>query len=246
MEDIVSDGLRLPSRFARPAGAGRVPALVLLPGFPRGTGGAAMSGHTYPPLAERIARDARWAALTFQYRGTGSAAGSFSIDGWLADVRAAIDALLARSDIASVYLAGFRLGGSLAIVTAADDRRVRGIATFSAPESLVTWVPDAERFADYCRRVGVVRDEGFPPDVSAWARSITKLDIGRAARSVPPRPWLLVHGTDDDIVPIEHAHRLAAAAGPHAEVREIQHGAHRLRHDPRAVAMLLGWLERHH
>src|SRR5690348_10779373 len=117
MEDIVSDGLRLPARFARPAGTARVPALLLLPGFPRGTGAAPMSARTPPPLADRIARAAGWAALTFQYRGTGGAEGDFSIDGWLADARAAVDALAARSDIASIWLAGFRLGGSLAIVT---------------------------------------------------------------------------------------------------------------------------------
>jgi putative redox protein len=246
MEEIVSDGLRLPARFARPAGAARVPALLLLPGFPRGTGGAAMAGHTYPPLAERIAREAGWAALTFQYRGTGGAEGDFSIDGWLADVRAAVDALCARSDIASVWLAGFRLGGSLAVVTAADDARVRGIATFAAPESLETWVPDANAFLEYCRRVGVIRSAGFPPDVAAWARAIARLDMSAAARRVPPRPWLLVHGTDDDVVPIAHARRLAAAASAEGdvEVREVHQGAHRLRHDPRAIAMLLGWLDR--
>jgi putative redox protein len=244
MDDIVSDGLRLPARFARPPGTARVPALLLLPGFPRGTGGAAMSGHTYPPLADRIGREAGWAALTFQYRGTGGGEGDFSIDGWLADVRAAIDVLSDRSDIASIWLAGFRLGGSLAIVTAADDARVHGIATFAAPESLVTWVPDAARFFEYCRRVGVIRNDGFPPDVSTWARAITRLDISGAASKVPPRPWLLVHGTDDDVVPISHARRLAADAGPAVEVREVHQGAHRLRHDPRAIAMLLGWLDR--
>jgi alpha/beta superfamily hydrolase len=244
MEDIISDGLRLPARFARPAGSARVPALLLLPGFPRGTGGAAMSGHTYPPLADRIAREVGWAALTFQYRGTGSAEGDFSIEGWLADVHAAVDTLGARSDIAGVWLAGFRLGGTLAIVAAADDLRVRGIATFGAPESLVTWVPNAARFVEYCRRVGVVRSPDFPPDPAAWARAIERLDVARAARAIPPRPWLLVHGTDDDVVPIAHALRLEEAAGGDVEVREVHQGAHRLRHDPRAIAMLFGWLDR--
>src|SRR5205814_1662495 len=143
MEDIVSDGLRLPARFAQPSrSAARVPALLLLPGFPRGTGGAAMAGHTHPSLADRIAREAGCAALTSQSRGHGRAAG------------------------------------------------------------------------------------------------------GAAAR-IPPGPWLLVHGTEGDGVPIGHARRLAAAADHGVEVREVQEGAHRLRHDPRAIAMFLGWLDRH-
>jgi pimeloyl-ACP methyl ester carboxylesterase len=74
-------------------------------------------------------------------RGTGTSEGDFSIEGWLADVRAAIDALHARTDITGVWLSGFRLGGTLAVVAAAHDNRVRGLATFSAPASL-HWVED--------------------------------------------------------------------------------------------------------
>ncbi|NLT29758.1 MAG: alpha/beta hydrolase, partial [Propionibacterium sp.] len=36
--------------------------------------------------------------------------------------------------------------------------------------------------------------------------------IGRIA----PRPMLLLHGTDDRVIPYEHAHRLVEAAGPGA------------------------------
>jgi pimeloyl-ACP methyl ester carboxylesterase len=244
MDEIVSDGLHLAANWSRPPGIAKVPALILLPGFPRGTGGAAMSGHTYPPLADRVAREAAWAALTFQYRGTGGSGGDFSIDGWLADLHAAVDAVCSRDDISGVWLAGFRLSGALAIVAAASDERVRGIATFAAPESLTSWIDDPERFLQYCKRVGVVRTEGFPPDVDAWGGAISGLDVRAAARSIAPRPWLLVHGSDDDVVPLEHARSLAAIAGPSAELRIVLHGAHRLRHDPRAVAMLLGWLDR--
>ena len=46
MDEIFSDGLRLDAFFARPPGSGRVPAVLLVPGFPRGTGGAALAGNT--------------------------------------------------------------------------------------------------------------------------------------------------------------------------------------------------------
>ncbi len=247
MDEIVSDGYRLAARLERPAGAARLPALILMPGFPRGTGGAALAGNTYPQLADRVAKESGWAALTLHYRGTGASRGFFSIDGWLADIAAAIEALRARADVSGVWLAGFRLGGSLAIAAAARDPRVRGIATFAAPSSLQSWVPDSPRFADYCRRVGVLGDDAElddPEDVAAWGKAIAELDIEGAAASIAPRPWMLVHGSDDEIVTIEHARRLAAASGGGTEVRIVEHGAHRLRHDPRAIAMLLGWLDR--
>jgi putative redox protein len=244
MDEIVSEGLRLGAHFARPSGLTRVPALLVLPGFPRGPGGAATVGNTDQTLCDRVAREAGWAGLTFTFRGTGPSEGDFSIEGWLADVRAAVDALHARTDVSGVWIAGFRLGGTLAIVTAADDERVRGIATFAAPASLRTWVRDPEWFLEYARRTGVLRTEGYPPEPHAWIRAIANLDPVEAAKRVAPRPWLLVHGSADDVVPVDDARRLADAGRDGIELRIVANGPHRLRHDPRAIAVLLGWLDR--
>ena len=244
MEEIVSEGLRLGAHFARPSGTARVPALLVLPGFPRGPGGAATVGNTDQTLCDRIARESGWAGLTFTFRGTGPSEGDFSIEGWLADVRSAVDALHARTDVTGVWIAGFRLGGTLAIVTAADDERVRGIATFAAPAALQTWVRDPEWFLEYARRTGVLRTSGYPPSPAAWIRAIANLDPVAAARHIAPRPWLLVHGSADDVVPVDDARRLADAGGDCIELRIVANGPHRLRHDPRAIAALLGWLDR--
>jgi putative redox protein len=244
VEEIVSEGLRLSAHFARPVGLARVPGLIVLPGFPRGPGGASTVGNTYASLVDRISREAGWGALTFTMRGTGTSEGEFSIEGWLADVRAAIDVMHARTDLTGVWLAGFRLGGTLAIVTAAHDTRVRGLATFAAPATLKTWVNDPAWFLDYARRTGVLRSPDYPPDPTRWIRAIANLDVLSAARRIAPRPWLLVHGSDDDVVPVEDALSLEAAADGCAETRIVPNGPHRLRHDPRAIAALLGWLDR--
>ena len=244
MDEIVSEGLRLGAHFARPPGVARVPGVLVLPGFPRGVGGAATVGNTYSSLVDRVARDAGWAGLTFTFRGTGTSEGDFSIEGWLADVRAAIDALEARPDVNGVWLAGFRLGGTLAIVSAADDARVRGVATFAAPASLSEWVRDPEWFMQYARDTGVVRTTAYPPDPHAWTHAIAALDPVEAAKRIPPRSWLLVHGSSDNVIPLDDARRLYDAAGDHVDLRIVQNGPHRLRHDPRAIALLLGWLDR--
>ena len=245
MEEIVSEGLRLGAHFARPPGPARVPALLVLAGFPRGPGGAATVGNTYSGLVDQLARETSWAVLTFTFRGTGHSEGDFSIEGWLADVRAAIDTLDARPDVSGVWLAGFRLGGTLAIVTAADDPRVRGVASFAAMASLEEWVRDPEWFLQYARKAGVLRSDGYPPDPAAWIRSIRTLDPVAAAPRIAPRPWMIVHGSDDDVVPVEHARELARAGDENVDLRIVQNGPHRLRHDPRAIAALLGWLDRH-
>ena len=51
-----------------------------------------------------------------------------------------------------------------------------------------------------------------------------------------------VHFIDND--PAADARALADAAAPNSELRFVQAAGHRLRHDPRAVATLLGWLDR--
>src|SRR5262245_39915253 len=104
VEEIVSEGLRLSAHFARPVGMARVPGLIVLPGFPAGPGGASTVGNTYASLVDRISREAGWGALTFTMRGTGTSEGEFSIEGWLADVRAAIDVMHTRTDVTGVWL----------------------------------------------------------------------------------------------------------------------------------------------
>jgi putative redox protein len=244
LEEISSEGLRLGAHFARPVGLTRVPGLIVLPGFPRGPGGAATVGNTYASLVDRVALEAGWAALTFTMRGTGPSEGDFSIEGWLADVRAAIDAMHERTDVTGIWLAGFRLGGTLAVVSAAHDDRVRGLATFAAPATLKTWVKDPEWFLEYARRTGVLRNPDYPPDPGRWIRAISNLDVVEAATHVAPRSWLIVHGSDDDVVPLGDARELEQSGGPNVELRIVANGPHRLRHDPRAIAALLGWLDR--
>jgi uncharacterized protein len=241
-DTITADGLRLTAHFARPgSGPAAVGGVVLCHGFPRGPRGAATSGATYPELADRLARDASWLVLAFNFRGTGGSEGDFSIGGWRADLRAAISALTDEG-VAGVWLAGVGEGGSLAICAAADDEHVRGVAALGAPA--VIDQRRGGRLLDHARRAGMIRTPGFPEDVGAWEREVAAVDVVAAARRLPPRPLLLVHGSDDELVPVSDARAIADAAGPAAELRLVHSAGHRLRHDPRAVALLLGWLER--
>lgn len=237
------DGVELACHFARPAGNARVPGVVLCHGFPVEPRGAAASGLTFPELADRIARDAGWAAFTFNFRGTGRSGGDFSVSGWLTDQRSAVGWLEARPDVAGVWLVGTGVGGTLAVVTGADDPRVRGVATLGSQASLRDWARDPARFLRHCREMGVLRSAEAPADPVAWMREIVDLDVLDAARRLAPRPLLVLHGSDDDVVPVADAERIAAAHGA-AELHVVATGGHRLRHDPRAVASLLGWLER--
>ena len=67
------------------------PAVVLCHSFRAGEGGAPSTAFTHPQLADRIANELGWVALSFTCRGAGDSEGQFSLGGWLTDIRAAID-----------------------------------------------------------------------------------------------------------------------------------------------------------
>ncbi|HZD66562.1 MAG TPA: alpha/beta fold hydrolase [Acidimicrobiales bacterium] len=245
---ITSGGLRLQGQLCRPGRedeqVGALQALLLCHGFPAGPRGDAESGQTYAQLAERLAQEAGWAVLAVDFRGMGDSEGDFSLGGWMADLRAAIDYLVALPGLAGVWLAGFSAGGSLAICAAGEDERVSGAASLGAPADFGDWAADPTALADEARRLGLIRSPDFPPDPPSWARELRELRPLALAGKIPPRPLLIVHGADDDVVPPADARALVDAAQGQADLRMLAGAGHRLRHDPRAIAVLLGWLER--
>jgi putative redox protein len=246
VETVVRSGsLKLSAHLARPdvqPGATRN-GLVLCHNFPTGPRHDS-SGDTYPELADRLARDTGWAVLSFNFRGTGDSEGDFSLSGWLEDLHAATGHLLAVDGVAGVWLAGFGRGASLAICAGGEDDRVRGVAAAGAAADFEDWAGDPAGFLAHARRLGVVRHAGFPPDLEAWSRELRETRPLALVGKIPPRPLLLLHGSDDDVVPLMDARTLADAADGQVELRVISGAGHGLRHDPRAVAVLMGWLER--
>ena len=244
--DIRSGGLTLRGYLVRPdLEAGRSCGLLLLcHGFPAGHKGAAGAAQTYPQLADRLTAEAGWAVLTFNFRGTGESEGDFSLGGWMDDLRSAVDYALALPQISGVWLAGFSTGGSLALCGAGEDERVRGVAALAAPADFSQWAAAPDRLLAEAGDLGVIRNAGFPDDPAAWARELDELRPLALVGKVPPRPLLIVHGGDDTVVPVVEARALDDAADGRGELRVLSGAGHRLRDDPRAIAVLLGWLER--
>lgn len=243
-ETFISEGSRLASHYARPPGFARVPGLVLCHGFPQGPQGGKGAASTYPELAERLARETGWAVLTFNFRGTGMSEGDFSLDAWMTDLRVAVDLLSEREDVGGVWLAGSSAGGSLAICVAAEDERVRGVATLAAPATFSDWAANPSRLLEYARDIGIIRRAAFPPDPAAWGRRFVEVSPLASAAKLAPRQLLLIHGDQDEVVPLSDARALYEAGYEISDLRVVAGGGHRLRHDPRAVALLIGWLAR--
>lgn len=246
--NIPSDGLALKGYLARPdddnSSNRALHGLVVTHGFPARHRGAVTFGQTYPELADRLASEAEWVAVSVELRGTGSSEGEFSLGGWLRDIHAAVAFLRAESDVSGISLAGFGTGGGLSICAAADDETIQGVAAFACPADFSDWASNPQRLLDRARSMGAIHSSDFPPDFSAWSTELSELRPVTSIAKIPPRPVLVVHGSEDDLVPVAEARALADAAGPSCELRVLGGGGHDLRIDPRAVAVLLGWLDR--
>ncbi len=241
------DGYELAAHIASEvdAPANSRQGLVLCHGFPAQRSLSIAFGETYPELADRLASDTGWSVLTFDFRGTGSSEGDFSLSGWLADLHGAIELLRTQPEVNGVWLAGFGTGGSLAIVAAAEDSEVYGVAAFGSPAHFDDWAADPERCLERARESGAVKTKDFPSDFKAWARDFSEIRAEDVVGKIPPRPVMLIHGSSDEVVMPEEVRLLADLTDAEAEVRIISGGAHDLRHDPRAIALLSGWMDRH-
>jgi pimeloyl-ACP methyl ester carboxylesterase len=219
------------------------PGLILCHGFPIGPLDARRSAGTFPELIDRIAFEADYPGMTFNFRGTGTSPGDFSLQGWVEDLRAAIEHVIRTLEVGRVVLVGTNTGGSLAVCVGADDPRVCATALLSPRADFDDWAEHPRRFLDHAREIGAVRTPGYPRSVDEWARAFRRFRPVTAAQRFAPRPLLVMHGEDDDSVPTTDARQLAEAHGS-AELSLLPGAGHRLRHDPRAIAILLGWLDR--
>lgn len=242
-------GPRLRGRIFRPnfsaaSGAGRH-GIVLVHGFPEARLAPGASTHGYPQLAARLSAETGGVVLTFDLRGTGLSEGDFSLLGWRADLAAAVQVVREVPGVSKVWLVGAAAGATLAIAAAAEDSAIAGVAAFAPQLELVERSADPRRLVAEARAAGLVRSAGFPPDPASWARELYSLRPLQLAARLPPRPLLVVHGASDEVVPAADARALAEAAHSSAELRVLAGAGHALLYDPRALALLLGWFDRH-
>lgn len=246
MEDrLRSGGLNLAAHIARPPGrsSGPLPAVVMAHGYPSVIETAATAAYSLPELADRLATEMGWVALALALRGCSGSEGQFSLSGWLDDLLAAVDHLEAEEEPLGVWIAGFGTGGALAVCAGARDPRIRGVAALGAPADFDDWAGHPRRLLEHSREVGLITEREFPESIDAWARDFRDIRAVACVQDYAPRPLLVVHGNEDESVPVFDARVLADAHGS-AELRLINGAGHRLRHDPRSVAVLLGWLDR--
>jgi dipeptidyl aminopeptidase/acylaminoacyl peptidase len=178
--------------------------------------------------------------LTLDIRGHGAnPAEALPITGgeFGADAAAGLAALAARPEVDRVAVLGHSMGGIGAILAAAADPRVAALVVVSSPA-------DPIRFTRQTFRLAGLPIPGPVAWPLAWYTSHVYVRPRRhrlrrisATRAIARYrgPVLLIHGTDDTVIPIVHHRRLASAARagraaephlPPVETLTVAGGAH--------------------
>lgn len=240
-----TDGVELDGEIVRASTAERhrSVAVLFLHSFPSADVWADKIGGDLGELCQRVGRNPEWNALTVRFRGCGDSGGNFSLARWVDDAAAAIRYLRQETRPRGLWVCGFGTGGAVGLVAAAADPSVTGVAVAGSPADFDDWATHPDRLLRHAREVGVITNSGFPSDVDAWNAELREVKAVVAAEDLTARGLLVLHGSEDEAVPHFDA-RLVADAHGAADLRFVNGGGHQLRHDPRAVAILLGWLDR--
>ncbi|MCE2400008.1 alpha/beta fold hydrolase [Candidatus Poribacteria bacterium] len=150
-------------------------------------------------LAEGLA-DAGISALRFSFSGNGESEGAFTdsnITKEVADLGSIIDAL----DDYKVCYIGHSMGGAVGVLRAATDERIEVLVSLAG---MVHTKAFADReFGDVTPDKGFMWDEPDCPLSQAYMDDMAAIDSVAKQASKFGGPWLLVHGSEDDIVPIQ-------------------------------------------
>ncbi len=220
------------------------PVAILVHGFPSGTIKAAMIGADLPELGDRLATTMGWYAICPRLRGCGKSDADFSLAGWVTDVGAAVTYAETEFEASPIWIVGFGTGGAVGLTAAVEHAGVHGAAVLATPADFEDWANRPDQLIVHSRKVAAISDPSFPQDRKGWRQELQEIRAVDAARRFRDRPLLVLHGSDDELVPTLDARAVADAHGG-ADLRIIGGAGHQLRHDPRALAMLLGWLDRH-
>lgn len=252
---IPANGFSLAATLSKPEGkSGRLPTVILVPGSgptdrDENVAGIAIFGQ----LAHALA-DAGFAVVRYDKRGIGQSGGrteSATLTDYAEDVRAIIRALNDRKDVDSrrIALVGHSEGGSLAMLVAAKEKRIAGvalvatIATTGAELNMYQVAhalerakrPEAERTAtlELQRRIqeAVLTGKGWEtlsvPDAvrrqadTPYFQSFLSFDPAKVMRNFS-QPVLILQGTLDTQVPPSHADTLETLAKARSKAGPVE------------------------
>jgi putative redox protein len=200
-------------------------------------------------LAQLLAQNGI-AALRFDFAYVGESSGKFediTYSGEVEDLKAAHALMLSRG-AEKIAILGSSMGGTVALLFAAQEPKVAALVTVAAPIH-------PERFPD--RVLAPVqtqdwRERGFTfyngQRINlALLHDLEKINVAESVKKITC-PVLVLHGAADEVVPVEEAYELAGCLSHVKRLSILKGTDHRLSNPEmmrQAIAEALGWLTMH-
>jgi dipeptidyl aminopeptidase/acylaminoacyl peptidase len=243
--NLFVDGWKIIGQLYLPDfGQAPYPGVILCHGIPSGSVDPTDGG--YPLLAATISK-AGFAVYTFRFRGSGESQGNFDILGWLHDLEYATDYMYHSASVnkRKIALVGFSAGAAVAICEAARDKRVSAVVACASPADFnsISEADKPQMSVSYFRKVGIIRDENFPPSLEKWTDNFRQVNALKCVTEIAPRPLLILQSENDKVVPSENARKLFAQAREPKQLRIFPGDEHRLRKHDEAVKTMITWLK---
>lgn len=187
--------------------------------------------------------DAGYAVLRFDFTGLGDSQGDFSattLTTSVADLHCALGVLAERGH-APLGMAGHSYGGTATILAAAGAPAVCSVAVVGAPcdpRHLQRLLRERDG-----RHTITVNGRTFALDPE-FVAELRRADLGVALAAFD-RPLLVVHATDDEVVPVAQGEALFAAASEPKTFHRLASGGHLLDRAAAAecVTALVDWFD---
>jgi len=161
--------------------------------------------------------------LRFSFAGNGDSEGRFeeaTVSKEVEDLGAVLSALEDRT----VCFVGHSMGGAVGVLRASQDARIRYLISLAG---MVDTRGFAHReFADVTPDKGCMWEEPTCPLSQAYIDDMNQIDTVVAKASQITVPWLLVHGTEDDVVPIQDSRDIFTRANEPKQLVEIPGADH--------------------
>jgi pimeloyl-ACP methyl ester carboxylesterase len=137
------------------------------------------------------------------------------------------------------------MGGAVGVLTAVRDERIACLVTLAG--MVMTRDFCQREFGDVVPDQGCMWEEETCPLSQAYVDDLHQHESTLAAAEAMMVPWLLVHGSADDVVPISDSEAAFAAAPQPKEFLRIEGEGHSFSEAsyPQIIAATAEWLAQH-
>ena len=184
--------------------------------------------------------------LRFSFAGNGASDGDFrdaSITKEVADLDAVLDAVC--PEYAKICYIGHSMGAAVGVIQAAKDKRINALISLAG---MVDTKAFAEtEFGEETPDQGLMWEEPSCPLSSTYMTDLcdTIQSVAPLAKSISA-PWLLLHGSEDDVVNPRDTRQVQQLKGDTVDVVFIEgadHSFNQADHQEQATSKVAAWLQ---